>query len=120
MDGARSSFGALPSVSEILDRIESNEGELVVNRSRDGREVVFSVPLDGSSKNNDILDTQVATTANWEADDLVVRFVGERRGKPISYTERWIMAPDHQSFKVARHLKSPRGETDQTLWMAKQ
>lgn len=120
MDAAKSDFGSLPAVGSIVDRIGQQEPELVINRARDGQNLIIAIPLDGDSKQNDILGLDMKTQGHWDGNTLAVDFTGRRMGREVSYHERWTMAPDGNSFKVARHLVSPRGETDQTLIFVKQ
>jgi hypothetical protein len=120
MDADKSDFGMLPKVAEIRDRITQTGPDLVINRTRDGKEMVIDIPLDGSQKDNDILGNTMKTGSHWDTDVLIVDFTGLRNGRPISYKERWTLASDGKTIEVARHLTSPRGETDQTLLMVKQ
>ncbi len=120
MDPASSNFGMMPKVSSITDQISQTESELVVHRDREGRGVVLHIPLDGTQKDNEVLGTPMKTQAHWDGTVLTVDFSGERSGKPVSYKERWSLAPDRKSLHLNRHLTSPRGETDQTLVMIKQ
>jgi hypothetical protein len=120
MDTSQSDFGMLPKVSSITDRITEQGSEIVINRTREGRDVEIHIPLDGSQKDNDIMGNPMKTDAHWDGDVLTVNFVGTRNGKPISYKERWTLAPDGKTYQISRHLTSPRGETDQTLLMVKQ
>ncbi len=120
MDAGKSDFGALPAVGAISDHITQQDTEIVVDRTRDGQAILMHIPLDGTQKDNDILGMAMKTQAHWDGDVLLVDFAGTRRGSPVSYKERWSLAPDGKTFQVARHLTSPRGETDQTLIMVKQ
>lgn len=120
MDAAQSDFGSLPPVSVMIDRISQHEPEIVINRARDGKNLIIDIPLDGSSKDNDILGLEMKTEGHWQGNSLSVDFSGSRLGRQVSYHENWTMASDGQSFKVARHLVSPRGETDQTILFVKQ
>ena len=120
MDASQSDFGPLPAVGAITDRIAQRDAELVINRTRDGQDLVIHVPLDGSSKDNDILGMSMTTDAHWEGNVLLVNFAGMRNGNPVSYRERWTLAADGKSFQVARHLTGRRGSTDQKLLMVKQ
>ena len=120
MDPSRSDFGMLPKVSALTDRIRQEESELIIERTREGQDLVIHIPLDGSQKDNDILGMAMKTSGHWDGDTLTVDFSGMRRGNQVTYKERWTLLPDGKTFQVARHLTSPRGETDQTLLMVKQ
>jgi hypothetical protein len=120
MDASQSDFGPLPSVSAITDRITQQDAELVINRTRDGQDLTMHVPLDGTSKDNDVLGITMSTEGHWEGKVLLVNFAGTRNGNPVSYKERWTLAPDGKTFEVARHLTGRRGSTDQKLLMVKQ
>ncbi len=120
MDASQSDFGPLPAVSAITDRITQGDKELVIKRTRDGQDLTIRVPLDGSSKDNDILGMTMSTDGHWDGNALLVNFSGTRNGNAVSYKERWTLTADGKTFEVARHLTGRRGSTDQKLVMLKQ
>jgi hypothetical protein len=114
---AKSDFGMMPPPSSGVQKITHNEPQLKVvstQTSDQGTNTTESTyTTDGKEcVNKGFMDSEMKSTAKWDADVLVIDSKMDIQGNAITITNRWALSADGKTLTVAMHFGSPMGEGD--------
>jgi hypothetical protein len=124
LDPANSNFaGETPPESKI-QRVEQNGDSLdvVLDEVQAGRPVHGSsrYALDGQETVNEALGNPLRATVAWDDGTMVMRTWGPFGGAEILLIDRWTLAPDGLTLRMARHFEGHGRTSDQLLVFTKQ
>lgn len=124
MNGDKSDFGAFPGPTSRTDKIDHKDPSLKLTTNQSGAQGDITADLsystDGKETTNEIMGTEVKSTAHWDGNTLVIDSKANFGGADITLKDKWALAEDGKGITIDRHIVTPQGEVDQKIVMEKQ
>jgi len=126
LNTSKSTFGDVPGPDSMTIKVKHAEPNLSTESKQSGQmgeiEMKANYTTDGKECTNDGImgGPPMKSTVKWDGDTLGIETKGQIMDNDFTLTQKWTLAEDGKTLKVAQHFSSSMGEFDQTLVFEKQ